>query len=152
MQNAITPFLVEHALLGLFILSFLAATLVPLGSEWLLVLLVQQGDHSPSTIVAIATVGNYLGSCTNYFIGLYGSDFLINKVLRISQGQLIRAKKFYGRYGIWSLFFSWLPLIGDPLCLLGGLFKIKLSIFSLLVFCGKMFRYTLVSMITLYFT
>ena len=149
MSTLITPFLVEHALLGLFILSFLAATLLPLGSEWLLVLLLQQGDHSASAIVGIATVGNYLGSCTNYFIGLYGSDFLINRVLRIDQNQINRAKSFYDRYGIWSLFFAWLPFIGDPLCLLGGLFKIPLATFSVLVFLGKMFRYTLVAMFTL---
>ena len=149
MFTFIEPFLTEHGLVTLFVVSFLAATLIPLGSEWLLILLLQQGGYHPTTLIAIAGFGNYLGSCTNYFIGLYGSEFLIKRILRIDNNEMSRAKLFYARYGIWSLFFSWLPIIGDPLCVIAGIFKIRLPIFSALVLSGKLVRYTIVSLITL---
>lgn len=149
MFTFIEPFLTEHGLATLFVLSFLAATLVPLGSEWLLVLLLQQGGYQPTTLIIIAGIGNYLGSCTNYFIGLYGSEFFVKRILRINDYEVARAKHFYARYGVWSLFFSWLPIIGDPLCVIGGMFKIRLSVFSALVLSGKLTRYTIVSLVTL---
>jgi membrane protein YqaA with SNARE-associated domain len=132
---------------ALFLLSFAASTLLPLGSEWLLVALILKGFSLPAT-VATATAGNYLGACTTYAIGVYGSSVLIRKVLRIDDVALERARRFYSRYGVWSLFFSWLPVIGDPLCLAGGLFGVGFLRFSLLVFSGKMARYASVGLIT----
>lgn len=124
----------------LFLLSFLASTILPLGSEWLLVLLIVQG-FSPAHVVIVASVGNFLGACTTYLLGRWGSDLFIHSVLRISNQQLVRAKKLYERYGVWSLLVSWLPVIGDPLCLLAGLLKVGFGHFSLLVFLGKFSRY-----------
>jgi membrane protein YqaA with SNARE-associated domain len=131
---------------ALFFLSFAASTLVPLGSEWLLVALILKGFSPPMT-VAVATVGNYLGACSTYWIGIYGSSVLIRKVLRIDLASQERARRYYSRYGVWSLFFSWLPVVGDPLCLAGGLFGVGFLRFSLLVFTGKMVRYASVALI-----
>ncbi len=138
----------EPSLLVLFLLSFLAATFVPIGSEWLLVVMILTG-FSPTHCVVTATVGNYLGGCTTYFIGIYGSDFIKNKLLRIGDTELVRAEKLYTKYGSWSLLLSWLPIIGDPLCLLAGIFKIGFIRFSLLVFSGKFLRYTILAMLTI---
>ncbi len=131
----------EPSLPVLFILSFLAATVVPIGSEWLLVVMILNG-FSPVQTVMTATVGNYLGGCTTYLIGIYGSDFIINKLLRITDAELTRARGIYKKYGSWSLLLSWLPIVGDPLCLLAGIFRIGFIRFSLLVFSGKFLRYT----------
>jgi membrane protein YqaA with SNARE-associated domain len=143
----------EHYLAGqgypaLFFLSFLAATLLPLGSEWLLVaLLLNRLD--PVVLVAVATVGNFLGACTSYAIGIYGGPWLIRKVLRIDAAAEQRAAQFFARYGSWSLLLSWLPVIGDPLCLAGGLLRVGFSRFSLLVLTGKLARYAVVAWLTL---
>lgn len=141
-------FLAHHGLPALFALSFLASTLIPLGSEWLLVTLLLK-KHDPVIAVSVASVGNYLGACTSYFIGLYGGTWLTRKVLRIDEKGEKRAERFYDRYGCWSLLFSWLPVVGDPLCLMGGLLKIGFTRFSLLVFSGKLARYVFVAWITL---
>jgi membrane protein YqaA with SNARE-associated domain len=141
-------FLANHGYLALFFLSFLASTLIPLGSEWLLVALLLK-NHDPVIAVAIASVGNYFGACTTYAIGIYGSPLLVRKVLRIDEAAEQRADRFYARYGSWSLLFSWLPVIGDPLCLVGGLLKISFARFSLLVFAGKLARYATVAWLTL---
>lgn len=136
--------LATHGYPALFALSFLAATLVPLGSEWLLVTMLLK-KQDPAMSVAVATAGNYLGACTTYWIGIYGGPFLIQKVLRIGDKERTRAERLYGKYGSWSLLFSWLPVIGDPLCLVGGLLKVRFGRFSLMVFSGKLARYATVA-------
>ncbi len=141
-------FIADHAWLALFILSFLAATILPLGSEWLLVLLLAEG-HSPEPLVALATLGNTLGACTTYAIGLFGGPWLIRKVLRIDAEQQRRAERYYSRYGSWSLLLSWLPLVGDPLCLAGGVLRVGFLRFFVLVLVGKLARYATVSWLTL---
>lgn len=133
---------------ALFLLSFLASTLVPLGSEWLLVALLLKG-YDPVSTIAVATAGNTLGACTTYAIGLYGGPFLISRVLRISDEARQRAERLYARYGSWSLLFSWTPVVGDPLCLVGGILRVRFPKFFLLVSSGKLARYVLVGFITL---
>lgn len=133
---------------ALFALSFLASTLIPLGSEWLLIAMLIQG-YDPLATVTVATVGNYLGACTSYAIGLYGGDFLIKKLLRIGEAERDRAERFFEKYGSWSLLLSWLPFIGDPLCLVGGVLKIHFTRFTILVASGKALRYAVVAWLTL---
>ena len=82
MITAMSEFLVEYGLWSLFLISFLASTLLPLGSEWLLVALLLQGSP-PLATIAVATLGNSLGAWTNYLVGFYGGDWLIEKVLRV---------------------------------------------------------------------
>ncbi len=137
----------EPSLPILFLLSFLAATVIPLGSEWLLVVMLLNG-FSPAESVLTATVGNYLGGCTTYLIGIWGSGFVIQKLLRTGDEELKRAKRLYEKFGSWSLLLSWLPIIGDPLCLMAGIFRIGFTRFSLLVFTGKFFRYTTLAVLT----
>jgi len=133
---------------ALFALSFLASTVLPVGSEWhLALLLIQQKD--PVITVAVATFGNTLGACTTWAIGLYGGPFLIRRVLRIDVAAEASAEHTYRRYGSWSLLFSWLPVIGDPLCLLAGILKIGFCRFTLLVFTGKLARYAVAAWLTL---
>ena len=139
--------LVDHGYPALFFLSFLASTLIPLGSEWLLVVMLLN-HRDPFTAVIVATIGNYLGACTTYWLGVYGGPWLIRKVLRIDEQGETRAKELYKRYGSWSLLFSWLPIIGDPLCLVGGFLRINFIRFSLLVFAGKLGRYGALAWLT----
>ena len=136
--------LVSHGLPALFFLSFLASTLVPLGSEWLLVVLLLNRTD-PLAAVAVATVGNWLGACTTWAGGVWGGPVLIRRLLRVSPAAEERAETFYHRYGSWSLLLSWLPVIGDPLCLVGGLLRVGFLRFSLLVFIGKLARYAVVA-------
>lgn len=140
-------FLIANGLPALFFLSFLAATVLPLGSEWLLVALVL--NRLPlESVVATATVGNYLGACTTYGIGLWGATFLVRKMVGINDNDLARAQGFYRKYGSWSLLFSWVPVVGDPLCLIGGMMRMNFVLFSLLVVAGKLARYLAIGMIT----
>jgi len=133
---------------ALFCTSFLASTLVPLGSEWLLVMMLTVG-YEPFPTVAVATAGNYLGAVVTYLIGIRGGRWLIERVMRVSPEQQERARNYYRRYGVFSLFFSWLPIVGDPLCLLGGMLRIDFALFTLLVASGKLARYAVTAWLTL---
>ena len=138
------PTTLAESYIILFGVSFLAATIIPLGSEWLLAAMVVSGSNTPFA-VAIASSGNYLGAVTTYLIGLYGGVFLIRRVLKISAEKEEKARRAYDRYGAWTLLFSWLPVLGDPICLAGGMMKTGFLSFSLLVFTGKLARYSLVA-------
>lgn len=140
--------LTGHGYPALFLLSFLASTLLPLGSEWLLVTLLLKGCD-PILSVALATTGNTLGALTIYGIGLWGGPALIGRVLCIDEAARLRSERFYARYGAWSLLLSWLPVIGDPLCLVGGLLRVGFGRFFLLVAVGKLARYVMVALLTL---
>lgn len=134
--------------LSLFFMSFLASTLLPLGSEWLLVMMLANG-YDPVASVAVASTGNYLGAVMTYLIGIWGGHWLIEKVLRVSPPQQEKARGYYQRFGVYSLLFSWLPVIGDPLCLAGGLLRVNFGLFSLLVAAGKLARYAVTAAVTL---
>lgn len=138
----------DYSYSALFLVSFLASTILPLGSEWLLVTVILHGND-PVCSVAVATAGNYAGACTTYWIGLCGSSFLMTRVLRIDENARKRAELLYGKYGSWSLFLSWVPVVGDPLCLIGGLLHVGFVRFSLLVFSGKLGRYAVIAALTL---
>jgi len=133
-------FLINHGYPALFFLSFFASTLIPIGSEWLLVALIAQ-SFAPVPVVLVASAGNFLGACTGYGIGLYGSTFLSAKVLRMNENERVRAEQWFAKYGIWSLLFSWLPLAGDPLCVVAGMMKVGFARFAILVIAGKTARY-----------
>lgn len=132
----------------LFLLAFLAATVLPLGSEWLVVIMVA-GNFSPIDVTVTATLGNYLGAVTTFFLGVWGSEFCRDKLLRLSPRNLSRAENYYQKYGPWSLLLSWLPVIGDPLCFIAGVFRVRFLLFSTLVFVGKFSRYATLAFLTL---
>lgn len=140
--------LTEYGLLSLFLLSFCASTLLPLGSEWLLVAMLLDGAD-PAHSILTATAGNTLGAITSYLIGRWGSDWLMEKTLRIDKKQQQRAEHWFKRYGSWALLLSWLPVVGDPLCLVSGTLKTAPLRFLLLVGTGKGLRYASVAWLTL---
>jgi membrane protein YqaA with SNARE-associated domain len=140
-----TPLAGYASLLGL---SFLASTVLPVGSEWLVVALLLQG-FEPGSVVAVATGGNTLGAFTTYAIGLWGGQLLVRRFLRIDDRALSRAQRLYTRFGAWSLLLSWVPIVGDPLCALAGLFRTPWRRFALLVILGKLARYIAVAWVTI---
>ncbi|MCJ7771731.1 MAG: DedA family protein [Desulfobacterales bacterium] len=137
-------FFTEFGYIGLFLSSFLAATILPLSSEVVLSYLLLN-NLNPVLLVSIATFGNVLGAFVNYAIGYWGSIFVIRKVLRISEHEFTRAKQRFNKYGVFSLFFAWVPIIGDPLTVVAGVLKVMIILFFILVTSGKLIRYVIIS-------
>lgn len=138
----------EFGYAGLFISSFLAATILPLSSELVLSVLLLK-DLNPVILVTIATIGNVLGAIVNYTIGFGSSMFLIRKVLKISDEEYSEAKTRFNKYGVISLFFAWAPLIGDPLTVVAGALKINILLFFIIVTSGKLIRYIIITFVIL---
>jgi len=134
-------------LLLLFGISLLAATLLPIGSEALLLYDLSQG-YNPYLLVTFATIGNTLGSVINYFLGYKGVDFLIRKKYA-NQKKLTDASVIFKKYGAYSLLLSWVPIIGDPITFIAGVMKYEIKKFIIIVFIAKGVRYTIVTLIYL---
>ena len=130
----------------LFLTSLIAATLIPAGSEVMLVGLVKISAHNPTTLILIATIGNVLGSIINWFLGTKILYFQNKKYFPVKPKQLKQAAKYFNKYGKWSLLFAWLPIIGDPLTVISGVFKTKFLTVVTLVTIGKFLRYLTIVM------
>lgn len=120
----------EASLWALFTSSFLAATLLPGGSEAALfaVLKLHPGQHWPA--IGIATLGNTLGGLSSYLIGRI-----------IPQKQSLRGLSTLQKYGSPALLLSWVPLIGDPLCVAAGWLRLNPLLATLFIALGKFARY-----------
>ena len=128
---------------GLFLISFLSASLLPLASEFFVVAMPPLG-YDTWWIVIYATAGSFLGSLTNYYVGSKGGDFVLSRYVQIKPTTLQRAQNFYQRWGPVALFFSWVPFIGDPLTAVAGTLKLDLRIFAFWVILGKALRYVVI--------
>ncbi|RON48120.1 hypothetical protein BK666_10640 [Pseudomonas frederiksbergensis] len=137
------------AFIGLFLAAFGAATLLPLQSEALLVgLLLSERDWLWS-LLAVATLGNVLGSLVNWWLGRGIERFRERRWFPVKPRHLETARKHYQRYGHWSLLLSWVPVIGDPLTLVAGVMREPLGRFLLIVTFAKGARYGVLAAITL---
>lgn len=136
--------LIDWGLPALLGISFLAATVLPIASEWLLVALVVN-QVSPNAAVGVATLGNTLGAITTWALGIWGGPHITRRWLKIDKVTRRRAERWYARWGSWSLLMAWAPIVGDPLCFMGGFLKVSLWRFTLLVATGKAARYAAIA-------
>lgn len=134
---------------ALFLSALISSTLLPGGSEALLLYKLHAGGD-PQGLVWTATVGNVLGSLITYGMGRMGNEVVHRKWFRMSEKDVARAEHWFGRYGQPSLLFAWLPVVGDPLCLVAGLLRSPLIWFLVLVAIGKFGRYAFIAWAWLY--
>lgn len=132
------------AYLTLLFTAFISATLLPSSSEIVLTAMITKGEYILWLLWLSATVGNVLGSCVNYWLGTQVMRFKDRKWFPVSQRGIEQAQTRFQKYGVYSLLFAWLPLIGDPLTVVGGIFKVRWWTFLWLVTLGKGARYLVV--------
>ena len=129
----------------LFFSAFLSATLIPFGSEALLIYDIKEG-FNVAFLVIIASIGNTLGSVFNYFLGLKGEEFLIKKNL-LKEKSILKTKEYFDKYGAYCLLLSWLPIIGDPITFIAGVLKYNFKVFIIFVFIAKFLRYLFIALL-----
>lgn len=134
---------------GLFGIAFAAATVFPLQSEAALVALLRAGGQPVWALVAVASVGNVLGSVVNWGLGRGIERFRDRRWFPASPAALERAQRWYRRWGHWSLMLSWAPVVGDPLTVVAGVLREPLPRFLLLVTLAKTGRYVTLAALTL---
>ena len=130
--------------LSLFTISFLAATILPFSSELTLAGLIATSNYDNLLLLIIATLGNVLGSVVNWALGFYSRNLTTKKWFPFKDQQIESSSKQFNKFGKWSLLFAWVPVIGDPLTLVAGLFRVKFTEFLILVTIGKVSRYVAV--------
>lgn len=143
------------SLAGLGVTAFLAATLLPGGSELALAGLVAAGTAPVWALVTVASVGNVAGSVVNWAIGrgagrMAAAAHPAGRRAEAVRHAVLRAGALFRRHGAWTLLFAWVPVIGDPLTLVAGASGVGLGRFLVLVAIGKTVRFLLVAEIARY--
>ena len=132
---------------SLFISSFLSSTLLPGHSELTLTTFIFLKKYSIIDLIIFASIGNILGSILNWCMGYYLTNLKNRKCFPINTSRLTRASSWFLKYGKWTLFFSWVPVIGDPLTIIAGVFRVPIYTFILIVSIAKIMRYFFVSLV-----
>lgn len=138
--------------LSLFVSAFLAATLLPLSSEVFLITLILSGKYNLIWLWFWATLGNVTGSMINWILGCYFFHLQLQNKMRFplfplfpfSKNEIDKARALFLKWGVWTLLLAWLPVIGDPLTFIAGIFRTPFLLFIILVLLGKGTRYFVV--------
>jgi membrane protein YqaA with SNARE-associated domain len=134
---------------GLFAVALGAASILPMQSEPVLVALLLLSEQPVWALVAVASLGNTLGSCINWLLGRAVERFRDRRWFPVPPDKLARAEGWYARWGRWSLLMSWAPIIGDPLTVMAGVLREPFWTFLLLVTIAKTGRYIVLTLVTL---
>lgn len=135
--------LINLNLLGLFTTSFLAATILPIGSEVFFTTMIIN-DFNPSLCIIVASIGNWLGGKTNYYLGYFGKLEWIEKYLKISHKQIIKIQQKLYNQSAYLAFFCFLPIVGDIIAIALGFIKANPFIVNFTMFTGKFLRYLVI--------
>ena len=125
----------------LFIISFLAATILPLSSELVLSTMLLTDSFDKYLLLIVASFGNILGSSVNWYLGKKILIFKDKKWFPANERQIAKGEIYFKKYGIWSLLLAWVPIIGDPLTIVAGILRVKFFTFLLLISISKISRY-----------
>ncbi len=139
-MEAFYDILTSYGYVGIFIASFLAASVLPFSSEVVMVGLLAAGLN-PTLLIVYGTVGNVGGSMLNYGIGRLGKMEWIERYLHVKPKDLERAKRFMAGHGAWMGFFAFVPIVGDAITVALGLLRANVWITMLSVAVGKLLRY-----------
>jgi len=133
-------------LFGLFIGTFLAATVLPFSSDALYVA-VLLATKEPVACLLVGTLGNWLGSVTTYWLGRLTKWEWIERTFNVKPETLEKQKARIDKYGVWVALISWIPIIGDVIALALGFFKSPAVWTTFLLLVGKFARFAVWSLL-----
>jgi membrane protein YqaA with SNARE-associated domain len=146
MENFFQSLLVQlsdpnSALALLFIVSLLAATLVPLGSEPLLLGLLTLQPDLLWPALGVVTLGNTLGGVVGWWMGRSTGRWMAQRLDPERSARYARALRWLEKLGPAACLGAWLPVVGDPLCVLAGYLRLPLLPCAAYMAVGKGLRY-----------
>jgi len=135
----------DWSLWGLFLSAFISSTLLPGGSEAVLILLAAESTGDKLVLLAVATLGNTLGGMSSWALGRFIAwRFPSRRFAAKEQRAIARLQ----RWGSPILLLSWLPVIGDPLCLAAGWLRIHWLSSLVFIAVGKAARYAVLLLLS----
>ncbi len=134
---------VEYGYIGLFLACFLAATILPFGSEVVFTGLLMMGMNTWGCVI-VAAVGNWMGGMTNYYLGRLGKVEWIEKYLKVDRGKIDKMQHWLEGKGAAMAFFSFMPVVGDLIALALGFMRANVYVVNIAMFLGKFARYVLI--------
>lgn len=132
--------------IGIFLAAFIASTLFPAPSE-LIILVAFEHNFNVYLVILIATIGNVIGSLTNYYIGYFSSSQRLMTKFKINTNKIEYWTKMSDKYGYWLGLLAWVPIIGDPLIAIVGFLRVKIVPLTGMIVIGKLSRYIIVTVI-----
>ncbi|MBT9488282.1 MAG: DedA family protein [Rubrivivax sp.] len=129
----------QFGLSTVFIVAVVSATLLPAGSEWVVLGFLKLQPDLFWTTMVVATAGNTLGGAVSWWMG-YGAERAYEKVRHRKPSEL-RALQWLQRFGPKGCLLSWLPVVGDPLCVVAGWLKLPFWPCLAYMAIGKFLRY-----------
>ena len=138
----LSPFIIRFGYFGLFLLSLLGASILPFSNEAAVLLMPTLGFNI-WWVGIVATLGNWVGAYTVFWMGEKGVDLLPEKY-RPNEAVLEKGRNWLNRWGALSLLLISIPIIGDPICLLAGSAKMGRATFLFWALIGKAWRYPLI--------
>ena len=140
---------IEWGYLGLFLASFLGATIIPFSSEIVLSFLILNGYDFKLSLL-IATIGNWLGGLSSYYLGRLGRWETLERFFNLKKEKILHLKIKIDKWGSTLAFLCWLPIIGDPIAVSLGFFRINYILVATWMLFGKIFRYIIWSLFTVW--
>lgn len=132
----------DLSLWGLFLSAFVSATLFPGGSEAVLAVLALRHRYDPAILLAVATLGNSLGGMSTWLLG-----WLLARRYPLDHPRHARRRRAVEQVKKWGsplLLFSWLPVVGDPLCFAAGWLRMNTALSACFIAAGKAARYAVI--------
>lgn len=130
----------ELGLFGLFIGTFLAATVFPFSSDALYVGALIAGIN-PAAVLIVGTLGNWLGGVTTYFLGRLAKWEWVEKHFNVKPQTLEKHHLFIEKHGVWVALLTWIPFVGDVIAIALGFYKSPAVWSLLLMLVGKFGRF-----------
>lgn len=137
----------QYGLSTVFVVAFVSATLLPLGSEPAVLGLIKLNPELFWPAIVVATVGNTLGGAVSWWMG-YGAHRMMDRYRGSSTH--VRAIDWLQRFGPKACLLSWLPVVGDPLCAVAGWLQLPFWPCTLYMAIGKFLRYLTMTVLLLY--
>ena len=143
-MEALNQFFIDYGAAGMFLCAYIAGSFVPFSSEAVMVALLATTAVNPWAVLVSASIGNILGSMTNYYIGTKGDLERIGRWFRVKPARLVATRRWVGKYGGWMGLLTFLPIIGTLIALSLGLLRCNPLFVFITTSIGKFTRYFII--------
>lgn len=135
-----SDFIMQFGYVGVLVTALLGSTVLPFSTAALVVALPAAGFH-PVPLTAFATVGHVAGALTSYALGRYGQEFVLARYVTLDPQKVARAHNWFETWGQWVLLLTWVPVVGDGVCVVAGSLQLSYGRFVAWVAAGRLLQY-----------